>query len=142
VIDTVKKFFDIAFKDETWPYSVLRDRPSHAFQNSYSFMRAKSDPARERVRDKRFFKNRIYDRENSVMQHAVSHAGFVDMPLFRIANPKPFIWPVPISFITKVVIEAKNILFKISLEYHYIWLVALIAFEHSPGEKEIFRRCY
>ena len=47
------------------------------------------------------------------------------------------------SKIIGTVIEAlPNILFKISLEYHYIWLVALIAFEHSPGEKEIFRRCY
>ena len=72
------------------------------------------------------------------MQHAVSHAGFVDMPLFRIANPKPFIWPVPISFITKVVIEAKNILFKPPFESLYITPVLFVVFESVPGGKQIF----
>jgi len=52
-----------------------------------------------------------------MMQHSVSHAGFVDMPQFRIGYVKVTIWSVFISSSSKFLVQLKKIVFQIKLKF-------------------------
>ena len=73
-----------------------------------------------------------------MMQHSVSHAGFVDMPQFRIGYVKVTIWSVFISSSSKFLVQLKKIVFQIKLKFLDVWFLGLALFELAPSQKQIF----
>lgn len=90
--------------------------------------------------NKCFLKNRAYHGKYCVMQNPIPDSRFMDMPLLRVADIKPFIRSVLIRLIFQFAMQAKNILLAIHLKFHHIQLLALVAAEHFPSGKQVLGR--
>jgi hypothetical protein len=142
VIHAVEEFSDIAFQNEAVGGAIPAHAAGFLLQNINAFMRAKPDPAGKRCRNKRLLKDRVQHRKYGVMQNAVAHFGFVDMPLLGIGNVKAVVTPVAVDFAFQIPMELKNVLLDMSLEFNDIRFVFLIRLECFPRRKKIFHRDY
>ena len=140
MVYAVKKFSYVALEHKTIACSVPCDHTCSPFQNINTLVCAESNATRERCGDKSFLKNRIDDREDSVVQNPISDIRFMNMTLLGIADIKTVITPVSIRPVLQAAMKLKNILFEISLELHDVSLVTFVPFKALPRLEEIFRR--
>ena len=77
------------------------------FKAAYRFMRAFTDSARIRIKNKTFIKNRVKNPKNSVMQDPVPDAGLTDAPKLGVCYVKWLVTAVPIGFAFKFAVELK-----------------------------------
>ena len=103
-------------------------------------MCAKADTAGKGRRDKRFFKNRIQYGEHGMVQNPVTDGSFMDMPLFRIADIKAAVRPVPVGPVPQIPIKLKDIGFQMPLKQAHISFISLTLFELLPSCKQVLRR--
>ncbi len=142
VIYAVEEFSDIAFQNEAFSGAIPAYAAGFALQNIHPFMRAKPDPARERRRDERFFKDRIQHRKYRVMQNAVADFRFMDMSLLWIGNVEAVITAMAVGLALQIPMELEKVLFDMPLEFNDIPFVFLIRLERFPRRKKIFHRNY
>ncbi len=126
MINSIKKFLNIAFKRKTWPRKIFALGANHSFYRQNAPMDAFVDTTGKRGRDKSFIKDRIQNSKNSVMQNAVANRCFMNVPHFRVANIKSRISLMLILFCRQVAMQLENVLFKLKFKRLHILFVTLV----------------
>ncbi len=142
MIDRVKKLFDITFKSPTDSHIVVALCSQHVRDLLNAFMRALADAARERVGDKAGLEHRVKCLKYRVMQDAVAHRCFVDVPQFRVGDIKSGVGAVLVGFISQITMQLKNMLFQILLKVHHIVFAALVLLELVPRVEQVLGRSH
>jgi len=132
VVDAIKEFSHVTLERIARLRTVTTLSAQHICENSHTFVVAFADATGKGCDDKSRLEDRVKDAKDCVMQHSVAHGGLVYAAHLRITNPKPLIRPMPIRFLTKIVVKSKNILLKVSLKVSHIGPVPFVAFENAP----------
>jgi len=142
VVDTVEKFLNVTFKDETWTSVIGTDFSDSVSKIQHSFVSAFADSARKRCGDESRLKYGIQYFKHCVMKNSVTDGRFVNVSSFRIAYPKRIISAVPVGMAFKFPIELEDMFFKLPLEPCHIRPVSLVRLEHIPRTKKRLWRNY
>ena len=140
VVNGIKKFFNIAFQNKAWMRAIFADFPRHGVKSRDASVRAVTNATRKGRSDKCRLENRIDNGEYGVMQDAIPHERFVDMPLLGILNIKSGICSVAIDSMSQVIVQLKKIFLQISLKCKHIKLILFTCFKRLPCHKEILQR--
>jgi len=131
MINGRKELPDITFEHEAFPMR-LEHFLGKGRETLYTLVRSLADSCGIRIGDKGRLKDGINVFENRVMDDAISNFGFMNMAYLRIANIKTDILSVFVSFILKIAVEAKEIIFKSQFKLLNISLCALSLFKPIP----------
>lgn len=86
MVNGFKELFNVALKNEARLKGIAAYLPSYFIQNIYPFVSPFVYATGKGVRDKHRLEYGIKNGKNSVMKHAVSDGGLVNMSLFRIVD--------------------------------------------------------
>ena len=139
VVDSIKKFPDIALKHKTGASVISRYFPCHLYASEDSFVRALVYSTGKRFSNERWFIDSIQDIENSVMENSVSYSRLVYVSTLRVMNKEIAIPAVLIGFILQISLQFKYILLKVFLKTHDVLFTPLATFEFVPCRKQILR---
>ncbi len=88
MINSLKKFLNIAFKNGTRFKRIAAYLSYYVIQNAYSLVRPFVNTTGKGIGDKCWLKYGIENGKNSVMKHAVSNSSFMNVSLFWILDIK------------------------------------------------------
>ena len=140
VVDAVKKLPHVALERVAGARTVAADRAEHVCQPLYAFVTAFADAARKGIRYEPWLKNRVKHFEYSVVEHPVAHYCFVYVPQLRVGDIKAGIRAVFVSFVSKVMVQLKNMLLQVLLKLHDIILAPLVLLELIPCVEQMLDR--
>lgn len=131
MIDGVKKLFNVAFEDKALPVMSI-DSIGNFFKPADHAMATFIVAAWIGIVNKCQFKDSIECFEYRVVHDAVPHTWFMDKTELGVADIKTMVWAMLIAFAYQVVVEIKQIVAQISLEYLNIKLFGFADLEFIP----------
>ncbi len=137
VVDALKEFLDVAFKNVARAVVVPARLAQHFLDRFYSSVRPSTQPARKRGRNKSWIENQIQNSEYGVMQNPIANRGLMNVARFRVANPKTSVGTVAISLPSQFSMELKNVFFQPTFKSHHVWPNPLVSLKNIPGQKQV-----
>jgi hypothetical protein len=142
VVDGVKEFSHVALQRIAGAGIVIAYCTKHFRDSLNAFVRAFADTTRKRIVYESRLKYFIKHRKSRVMENSVADDSLVNPPHFRVVNPEPLVWPVPVRFAFQIPIQVKNILLKIFLELQNVSLISFIGLKNLPCFEQSLWRNY
>ncbi len=140
VINGVEKLSDIEFQNPECPSVVSRQFESETLQSFDCSMNAFVFSRRPRVKNKDFIPFRLNDPVDGMMEQPVANRRLMDMATFRIAEKKRDIAAMLVVSVFQILMQFKNVIFEIYLEFGHIFFVGFLFFEFRPSVEQVLQR--
>src|SRR3989344_2911805 len=101
MVHRIKEFPHIALQNIAGSRVILAFFPEHRAKCIYSLMRSLANTTRIRIGNERWFKSRIENFENSVMENSIPDSCFMNMPALWVGDKKALIMAMFIIFISQ-----------------------------------------
>lgn len=138
----IEKFSYVQFQNPQSAGVIMRQTQSQILQSSHRRMRALCFSGRPRVENKCFIPYRFNDPVDGMMEKPIANRGLMDMAAFRIVNEKGEITAVFVGPVFEIVMQRKNVVFEINLEFRHVVFVGLFLLEFRPSVEQVLQRNY
>ena len=142
VVNRIKEFPHIAFQCIAWMRIVFAHHSNHVRYFFHSFMCSFTDSAGIGVVDECWLKYVIQNIEHCMVKHPISDCRLMNMPEFRIMNPKSFVLPVFVCSTFQIPVQVKIFRSISSSKDTTSGLFRLSDLNVSPRAKQSFGRNY
>ena len=139
VVDGIKEFSHIQLQYPQCPGVVLGQSKPNILQSFYGRVGTFCFSRRPRIKNKKFIPHWFNDPMNSMVHQSVTYRGFMNMATFWILYIKRKVATVFISIVSQILMQLKNMIFKIHFEFSNIFLVGFFSFEFSPCVEQVFQ---
>lgn len=139
VINRVEKLSDIEFQDPECPGMISRQLKPEVLQSFDRSMSAFVFSRRPRIKNKDFIPFRLNDPVDGMMEQPVANRCLMNMAAFRIANIKRDIATMLVVSVFQILMQFKNVIFEIYLEFGHIFFVGFLFFEFRPSVEQVLQ---
>jgi len=120
MIDRCEKLMNITLQSKTLLCVVSASFAQPFFESIDCFVCAFSFSARERMGYEGWLEDGIQNLKDCMMQHAISHRGFMDAALLWIANGKGGVLTVFVLMRAEISMKRKDVLFEFPFKFLHI----------------------
>lgn len=142
VVDGVEKFPHIQLQNPQRPGMISRQLKPEGLQSFDRSMNAFVFSRRPRIKNKDFIPFRLNDPVDGMMEQPIANRCLMNMAAFRIANIKRDIATMLVVSVFQILMQFKNVIFEIYLEFGHIFFVGFLFFEFRPSVEQVLQGNY